>query len=60
MTKRRKKKQKRSLSDKGDNSSCINNNSPTSTNDQMVNMNHSINPGFQSNTSVSYQRGIIQ
>lgn len=100
MTKRRKKKQKRSLSDKGDNSSgnsssdqsltaisnkgkcttdkdnqkvflsntisealsCINNNSPTSTNDQIVNMNHSINPGFQyttpmqSSTPVSYQQ----
>ena len=99
MTKRRKKKQKRYLSDKGDNSSgnsssdqsltaisnkgkcttdkdnkkvflsntisealsCINNNSPTSTNDQIVNMNHSINPGFQyttpmqSSTPVSYQ-----
>ena len=40
--------------------SCINNNSPTSTHDQIVNMNHSINPGFQSNTPVSYQRGIIQ
>lgn len=100
MTKRRKKKQKRSLSDKGDNSSgnsssdqsltaisnkgkcttdkdnkkvilsntisealsCINNNSPTSTNDQIVNMNHSINTGFQyttpmqSSTPVSYQQ----